>query len=302
MCSGRILKGIGGFYYVKTENTLYECKARGIFRKEETVPLPGDVVNILVTDEAARTGIIEEILPRSSILERPSAANADLLAAVIASHSPDPDYLLLDKLLITAGIKNISAIIIINKIDLDTNLEHIKVIEAYGKASYKIIPMSSVTGEGFEVLKNELLNRITVFAGQSGVGKSTILNRIMDSLVMDTGDVSRKIQRGKHTTRHAELLELSGGGYVIDTPGFSSFELSEIEPEELYLLYPEFKDIKGNCRFSQCAHISEPDCVVKSKLDRHEADIGRYSRYIQLYKLLKENKTYRKKTKPVERK
>lgn len=288
MPSGIIIKGIGGFYYIKADNDrIYECKARGIFRKEEMAPLPGDKVNITVLDENKLKGSIEAIHERETQLVRPAVANINQVAIVIAVKSPAPDYALFDKLLITAESKNIKPLIIINKTDLDEGNESDSIIAAYSLAHYTIIRTSSKLNLGFDLLKKELSSRITAFAGQSGVGKSTILNRIMDDSIMDTGTVSERIGRGKHTTRHAELVELVNGGFVVDTPGFSSFELSDFKHSELQLFYPEFSEHLNKCRFAGCSHISEPDCSIKRALEAGLIDKGRYSRFVQFYNDLK---------------
>lgn len=288
MPSGVILKGIGGFYYVQSERTVYECKARGIFRKNEITPLPGDEVEFTVQDEAKAEGSIDSILPRKTLLVRPSVANVDQLVAVIAVKSPEPDFLLLDKLLVTAEKEGVNACICINKIDLDESGECGRIEKEYAGAGFRMIPASSTAGIGLDELKDALKGRITVFAGQSGVGKSTLLNWIMDSFVMKTGTLSGRIERGRHTTRHAELVPLEGGGYLVDTPGFSSFELTGIEYSRLQDYYREFSGIEENCRFSGCSHISEPDCAVKAAVARAEIGAGRHGRYIVLYGLLKQ--------------
>lgn len=293
---GIILKGIGGFYYVKDLDggSIYECKPRGIFRKDAVTPLPGDKVGYSIQDDAAKKGTIDEICPRISELARPSIANIDQLAVVVAAKAPNVDYMLLDKLLITAEIKNIRAILCINKIDLED--ETAKLIqEAYSRAGYTCVELSSVKNVGFDLLRNELKDHSTVFAGQSGVGKSTILNHIMEAWVMETGSVSDKIERGKHTTRHAELLELSYGGYVADTPGFSSYELTDIPYTELETYYPEFRKYLNSCKFKSCSHTTEPGCLVAEALNRGEIDNNRFLRYTQLYKSLKDIPQYKAK-------
>ena len=239
MTSGTIIKGIGGFYYVKTQGGIYECKAKGIFRKDSMAPLPGDNVYISILDQQKKIGYLEEICPRKYQLMRPAVANINQIALVVSVRSPLPDYYLMDKILITAMRKEISAIICIIKIDLDEGNKD-TIIRDYKNTGLKIIFLSSVLDIGFNGLKEVLKDKITVFAGQSGVGKSTILNRILDSKVMETGEVSSRIDRGRHTTRHAELIELQSGGLVVDTPGFSSFELEDLEPNTLQLCYPEF--------------------------------------------------------------
>ncbi|MCX7921875.1 MAG: ribosome small subunit-dependent GTPase A [Clostridia bacterium] len=288
MPEGIIIKGIGGFYYVRADGEIYECKARGIFRKEELTPLPGDRVNISIVDLIGKVGSIDEILPRDNHLIRPAVANVNQIAVVVAVKSPQPDFALLDKLLIASETKGIDSFICVNKIDLDENDEYKKITEDYEKANYKVVALSSKNNTGFDQLKDILSNRITVFAGQSGVGKSTILNHVMNAWVMQTGEVSERIERGKHTTRHAELVELDFGGFIVDTPGFSSFELSDIQHNELEIYYPEFEEYINKCRFTGCSHISEPDCSIKEALDNGLIGSGRYGRYVQFYSALKE--------------
>lgn len=291
--SGIIVKGIGGFYYVSTPDGVYECKARGIFRKKDFSPLPGDRVCLSIVDEQKRVGSIEEILPRESQLVRPAVANIDQVVIVCSAKSPNPDFMLLDKLLITAEHKNITSIICINKIDLDEDEKYHEIIEMYKETNYRIILTSSQTNSGFEEMKEVLKGKVTVFAGQSGVGKSTILNRIMNNTVMVTGEISSKIERGKHTTRHAELIELTKGGYIVDTPGFSSFELLGILHEELQLYYPEFSEYINKCKFTHCSHVSEPECAVKQALNAGLININRYQRYVELYNNLKQIKNFK---------
>ncbi|WP_010252397.1 ribosome small subunit-dependent GTPase A [Acetivibrio cellulolyticus] len=288
MLPGIIIKGIGGFYYVKTEFGLFECKARGIFRKDSFTPLPGDKVSISVSNQDEKVGNIEEIFPRDSQLIRPAVANVNQIAIVIAIKSPQPDFTLLDKLLITVEQKDISAVICINKIDLDKDMEYKNVAESYQKAGYRVLALSSAIETGFDELESALKDKTTAFAGQSGVGKSTILNRVLDSYVMETGKVSDRIERGRHTTRHAELIELKSGGFVVDTPGFSSFELSGLEAGELQNFYPEFRQYFGRCKFTGCMHISEPECEVKAALERGILDYGRHARYVEFCNMLKE--------------
>ncbi len=296
MPTGIILKGIGGFYYVKDDNSsdVFECKPRGVFRKDFIIPLPGDKVGFSVLDAGERLGNIDEIQTRSSELMRPAIANVDQLVIVVAVKAPSPDFMLLDKLLITAEMKRLNVLICINKIDLDDGTSKV-IKDAYSLAGYNCIEISSVKNTGYRQLKEELKDHTSVFAGQSGVGKSTILNHIMDSWVMETGSVSEKIERGKHTTRHAEILELKYGGYVADTPGFSSYELTDVQFNELQNYYPEFAKHLNSCRFTSCSHITEPDCPVREAIDHGEIDYNRFQRYIQLYKILKEIPLYKTK-------
>lgn len=288
MQPGIIVKGIGGFYYVKTESGIYECKARGIFRKDSYAPLPGDKVSISVSGNDEKVGNIEEIFPRESQLIRPTVANVNQIAIVIATKSPQPDFLLLDKLLITVEQKKISAVVCINKMDLAQDMEYKNVAKSYEKAGYKVVALSSAIEKGFDELESVLKGKTTAFAGQSGVGKSTILNKVLNSYVMETGKVSERIERGRHTTRHAELIELKSGGFVVDTPGFSSFELDGLEAGELQNFYPEFQEFFGRCKFTGCMHISEPGCEVKAALEKGILDGGRHARYVGFYNMLKE--------------
>jgi ribosome biogenesis GTPase len=295
--SGIIIKGISGFYYVESDNGLYECKARGIFRKNELTPLPGDRVEFSVTDLAQRKGSLDRILDRTTLLARPAVANVNQLVAVIAAKMPEPDLLLLDKLLVTSEKNGMKAVLCINKIDLDPDDIRRSICNAYTNAGYLVLETSSRENKGFHELKAALNGHISVFAGQSGVGKSTLLNMVMNTMVMKTGGLSDKIERGRHTTRHAELIEIEDGGYVADTPGFSSFELAGIERAELQHCYPEFEPYKYDCRFTGCSHLSEPDCGVKRALAEGSVDEGRYGRYAALYAFLKqeEDMKYKKK-------
>lgn len=288
MPSGIITKGIGGFYYVSSQNVIFECKARGIFRKNDLSPLIGDRVIFSVIDGEHRKGSIDQILERSSELVRPAVANVDQLLAVVSARSPEPDLLLLDKLLVTAEKKGISSVICINKIDLDVENGRAEIFDAYTNAGYNVIETCfKEENDDIEKIKSVLKGRITVFSGQSGVGKSTLLNRLMKASIMKTGAISDKIERGRHTTRHAELIKLDDDGFVVDTPGFSSFEISGIKFYELQYLFPEFGKYLGECRFSDCSHINQPDCSVKKAVEAGMISEGRYLRYIELYNLLK---------------
>lgn len=289
MPAGVIQKGIGGFYYVRSGDMLYECTARGIFRKDGIAPLPGDNVEISIGDADRMTGCIEEIRERKTELVRPAVANVDQIAVVTSVRSPEPDLALLDKLLVMSGMKGVDAMICINKTDLDSGgIIARKLAGQYENASYPVLLLSSKTDTGFDALHGMLAGRTTVFAGQSGVGKSTILNRITKSWAMATGDISKRIERGRHTTRHAELLWLrDGGGYVVDTPGFSSFEIEDMPAGELECHYPEFAGCIGKCRFKGCSHVSEPECAVKKAVESGSVCMERYERYAELYGLLK---------------
>ncbi|MCI5604307.1 MAG: ribosome small subunit-dependent GTPase A [Clostridia bacterium] len=285
--NGIIVKGIGGFYYIKAaDDNVYECKARGIFRKEHITPMIGDRVEIEVK---GGKGSIMAILPRTTQLIRPPVANIDTLVLVIAAASPDPNLHLIDKMLINAEINGISPIICINK----TDLAHREDLEEIYK-NYQIINVSAEKNEGIDNLNEVITGKVSAFSGLSGVGKSSLLN-LITNMKMETGEVSEKISRGRHTTRHIELLELKTGGFVLDTPGFSSLEIEGIKADELHEYFPEMADAKYNCRFRGCSHINEPDCAVKELLKTGRLAQSRYESYKELYNALKQIKEWEKK-------
>lgn len=285
--NGIIVKGIGGFYYIKAaDDNVYECKARGIFRKEHITPMIGDRVEIEVK---GGKGSIMAILPRTTQLIRPPVANIDTLVLVIAAASPDPNLHLIDKMLINAEINGISPIICINK----TDLAHREDLEEIYK-DYQIINVSAEKNEGIDNLNEVITGKVSAFSGLSGVGKSSLLN-LITNMKMETGEVSEKISRGRHTTRHIELLELKTGGFVLDTPGFSSLEIEGIKADELHEYFPEMADAKYNCRFRGCSHINEPDCAVKELLKTGRLAQSRYESYKELYNALKQIKEWEKK-------
>ncbi len=278
---GRIIKGIGGFYYVKTaDGTVFECKARGVFRKENIKPTVGDIVEITTN---GAYGNIEKIEPRKNQLVRPSVSNIDILVVVITPGEPEPNLFLADKLLVNAEAVGIKPVICINKTDIKPYDE---IEEIYKSALYPVISVCARNEEGLDELIKCIKGKVSAFAGLSGVGKSTILS-LITSGDMETGAVSEKIKRGRHTTRHVELLELLEGGYVLDTPGFSSFEVESVTASDLAELFPEMKSEIGKCRFGGCSHINEPDCAVKDKLLAGKISKSRYESYIKIYEKLK---------------
>lgn len=296
MFKGRIIKALSGFYYVKVDDSedIYACKARGIFRKDSITPLVGDYVKISVTDEGDMEGVVEKIFDRHSELVRPPIANIDLAVIVFALKNPNPNINLLDRFIVLAERENLEVSIVFNKIDIDKRdvFSHYK--EIYNKVGYKVFGVSAEKNIGIEELREELREKISVFAGPSGVGKSSLLNAIDPSINMKTGQVSNKIGRGRHTTRHAELVEFRGG-LIADTPGFSSLSLSDIESIELKEYFREFKDIDG-CRFgNKCIHENEPDCKVKELVESGEISEDRYKSYLQLLNEIREdeNRRYR---------
>lgn len=292
MSEGIILKGVGGFYEVFEsggKNSLYTCKVRGIHRKQGGItPLAGDRVTFNILDEKKKEGHIDQILDRRNAFIRPPVANIDQMAIVLSVASPCPDLMLVDKLLIACISKDIRPLIIINKADLDNDNQINALKEVYLNTGFPILVLSKFFNDWYDELQKHLTGYITAFAGQSGVGKSTILNAIMDNLVMETGEVSDRIQRGKHTTRHVQLFRLSKGGYILDTPGFSSFSVEKVGHEYLQNLYPEFSQTTDSCRFKGCSHTGEPDCAVRELYNEGKISEGRYNRYIELYKELKE--------------
>lgn len=286
--NGKIIKGIGGFYYVKVPGgETYECKARGIFRKDGIKPCIGDDVEI---DIKSGKGNINKIFPRRNQLVRPPVANIDILVIVAAAADPEPNLFLIDKLLVNAEICGITPIILVNKTDLSDG-ENLRRI--YKNTGYTLLSFSAAENENADFLLPHISGKTTAFAGMSGVGKSTILN-LLTGGNMETGSVSEKIKRGRHTTRHVELIELDGGGHVLDTPGFSSFEVSGIKAVQLYEYFPEMRGLGDKCRFKGCSHISEPDCEVKQKVQNGEIAESRYESYKELYNQLKNLKDWEK--------
>ena len=290
MIEGRIIKGIGGFYYVDTDNGLYECRARGIFRKNKITPLVGDFVKISVVDEENKKGVVEEIAERETELVRPPIANVNKALIVFAVKNPTPHLSLLDRFIVLAERENLEIVIILTKIDLDDDNTFEKIKNIYEPCGYKVIGDSNLEKKNIDKVKEELRDNTVVFAGPSGVGKSSLLNEIDKNFKLKTGDVSDKIKRGKHTTRHAELFELEFGGMVADTPGFSSLTLDDIEDVDLKDYFIEF-DNYDDCKFgSRCIHQNEPNCAVKEAVENGEIPKERYESYIQLLNEIRQGK------------
>ncbi len=283
---GTIYKGIGGFYYVMTDNGIIECKARGRFRKEHIIPMIGDNVEI---DVKSGKGSITEIYPRRSKLIRPAVANIDTVVVVAAAKDPAPSTAVIDKMLVNAEINGIEPVVCINKSEL---ADCDALISLYRNAGYRTLRVSAAAGYGIDALKGEIQGKTAAFAGVSGVGKSSLLTIITGSS-LETGTVSDKISRGRHTTRHVELFPIEGGGYVLDTPGFSSIEPEDITPEELAYCFPEMRGTAGKCRFRGCAHINEPDCAVKELVRSGEIAQSRYESYKELYELQRSRNTWK---------
>ncbi len=290
---GKIIKGIAGFYYCYVENDgLYECKAKGIFRNKDIKPLVGDDVRIEVLDKDKKIGNIVEVIERKNTLIRPNVANVDQALIIFAASHPEPNFNLLDRFLIMMLQQNVETIICINKKDLVDEETLDKFSTPYLKGNYRIIYTSSKTEEGFDELSRLLENKTTVVAGPSGVGKSSIINIISPSADMEIGDISRKLKRGKHTTRHSEIFPVKNHTYIIDTPGFSSLEIKDIEKEDLQNYFPEFTDYNNQCRFVGCLHLTEPNCAVKEALSKDKISNERYESYKSLIEYIDSQKKY----------
>lgn len=277
---GRIIKGVGGFYTVAADNkNNYVCKARGRFRKDGITPLPGDIVNFDAGGEE-EDGYILDIEERRNVLTRPAVANIDQLVIVISASKPKPDLLLVDKMLLQCEKLSIEPILLINKMDAPKSgiVEEAKI--SYSKTGYRQIMMSALSGINLQLLKEALKGRLSCFAGQSAAGKSSIINALCPEHARETGELSARTERGRHTTRHAELIEVCGG-LVVDTPGFSLLEMDDTPAWELSGLYPEMR-AAGNCKFGQCLHLNEPGCCVIEAVRREDIPTDRYERYVRL--------------------
>ena len=291
--TGKIIKGISGFYYVYVEGAgLYECKAKGAFRKQKIKPLVGDNVEIAVIDEANKLGNVEKILPRKNELIRPAVSNIDMALVIFASAKPDPNFNLLDRFLCMMEYQKVPVTICFNKIDL-VDQEKLKEYSGiYEPAGYNVIFTCTKTKEGLGRIRSLLEGKTTTVAGPSGVGKSSIINCLQSDITMETGTISEKIERGKHTTRHSEIIPVSHDTYIMDTPGFSSMDVPGFEKEDLWTCYPEFVRHEPYCRFIGCSHINEPDCGVKAAIEDGEISPVRYENYKLLYEELKNRHKY----------
>ncbi|GAA0085433.1 ribosome small subunit-dependent GTPase A [Clostridium sp. MB05] len=286
---GKIIKGIGGFYYVKTIEGIIECKARGKFRHKDMKPMVGDSVDISVSNSK---GVIEDIFDRTSELIRPTVANVTQAFVVFAIKSPDINFDLLNRFLILCEYNNIKAIVCLNKVDLATEEEKEEVKKKINDIGYDVLFINAKKGEGIELLKERLKNNETVLCGPSGAGKSTLINTLINRIHMETGVVSEKIGRGKHTTRHSELIEIEDG-YLVDSPGFSNIEIGFMEKEELRYCFPEFEEYNHNCKFRGCLHNKEPECAVKKALQESKINETRYNFYIRILEELLEGEKYK---------
>ncbi len=290
---GKIIKGIAGFYYVHIPGKgVYECKAKGVFRKDKQKPLVGDDVEIQILKEEEKKGNIEVLLPRKSELIRPAVANIDQALVIFSIVKPQPNFNLLDRFLIMMEQQRIPCIICFNKSDIDEDNEGDAYEAIYQACGYQTLKISARQRQGIEVVKQLLYGKTTTVAGPSGVGKSSLVNELQSGVQMETGDISTKIERGKHTTRHSELIAIGEETYILDTPGFSSLGLFDMEKEDLAGYYPEFAKHECYCKFGGCAHISEPVCGIKEAVADGRISALRYENYKLLYEELKERKKY----------
>lgn len=290
---GKIIKGISGFYYVHVAgNGIYECRAKGIFRNQNIKPLVGDDVEIAVLDETAKKGNVEKILPRTSELIRPAVANIDLALLIFAAAKPQPNFNLLDRFLIMMEYQKVPVVICFNKADLLPEEEIHRFADVYSACGYSVVFASAKEKRGIGELEELLAGKTAAVAGPSGVGKSSLINCLQSDVQMETGAISTKIERGKHTTRHSEIIPMGRNSYIMDTPGFSTLYLPGLEKEHLQDFYPEFAAYEPQCRFQGCSHISEPDCGVKNALNEGKISSLRYENYKLLYQEWKDTKKY----------
>lgn len=291
------MKGIAGFYYVHTGDfggnaCIYECKAKGVFRKDHKKPLVGDDVELDILDEEKKLGNIREILPRGSELIRPAVANVDQALVIFSIVKPQPNFNLLDRFLIMMGQQNIPCIVCFNKQDIDQDGQGAQYEEIYRSCGYKTLSVSAKRKQGIDEVLALLAGKTTTVAGPSGVGKSSLVNCLQSGTVMETGSISEKIERGKHTTRHSELIAIQENTYILDTPGFSSLGLFDLEKEDLAAYYPEFAEHEKYCKFGGCSHITEPVCGIKEAVEDGEISRMRYENYCFLYEELKGKRKY----------
>ena len=289
MMNDRIIKALSGFYYVQTEDGVVECRARGKFRKEGVSPLVGDFVTI---SRSGKSGTVEEILPRKNSFIRPAVANVDLLVLLASCAIPQTEPFLIDRVLAIAGQQGVEPLICVNKNDLEPGDG---LAGIYRRAGFRVVVTSAETGEGIDELRAAISGKLSAFTGNSGVGKSSILNALCPELKLAVGEVSDKLGRGRHTTRHIELYCLGNGTFVADTPGFSSFDTERMDlvlKDQLQYAFSDFAPYLGKCQFQDCAHLKEPGCAVRAALERGEIEPTRYESYKRLYEMAKEIKPW----------
>lgn len=285
---GLIIENISNLYRIKAENKIYEATPRGKLKKEDISPVVGDKVEISILDENEKKAVIEEILPRKNYIKRPKMSNLDQIVLVISCKNPKPDLLLLDKQLAFAEFLKIKPIIVLNKADLDKKKEFEQIKEVYSKIGYTVIETEAKNLKGIQELKKMLKNNINAFSGNSGVGKSTLINAIFEEEQTLEGEISQRNKRGKNTTTSIKLYEIDENTYIADTPGFSTFDISEIQYTELDKYFKEFKTEIEKCEFVGCTHIKEQNCGIKQAIENEKIDQSRYDRYCKIYEELKE--------------
>ncbi|WP_371370933.1 ribosome small subunit-dependent GTPase A [Sporomusa aerivorans] len=288
MLNGIVVKAYNSFYYIQTGSKIVTCKLRGRFKKERFSLTVGDEVTYTLTSQDK--GVIEDILPRRSLLKRPLAANVDQVVLTFAAVNPDINPALVDRFLVVAEFSELEIVLCINKIDLADTGVIAKLTERYERIGYKVLTVAAKFGLGIEELRTLLHDKITVFAGPSGAGKSTLLNALQPGLELITGEVSQKIGRGKHTTRFAELLPMAGGGFVVDTPGFSFTDFTDLAESHLMDYFPEISHIAAKCKFSTCLHFKEPQCAVKQAVADNLIHPERYESYLEILAEIKDSK------------
>lgn len=290
---GLIISNISNIYNVKVEDKIYKCNARGKLKTEDISPVVGDNVEIKITDSNVNEAVIEKILERNIYLKRPKIANITQIICVISSKDPKPDLLMLDKQLAYAEYLGIKPIILINKIDLDKKnaIENIK--DMYTKIGYKVILTVAKEKEGIEGLRETLKNNVSAFSGNSGVGKSTLINGLFESNISDEGVISTKNKKGKNTTTNISLYELDNNTFIADTPGFSTFDVYEIKSEDLAKYFKEFKEFIPNCEYVGCSHIKEENCGIKEALKENKISKERYDRFVKIYYDIKDKEEHK---------
>ena len=292
---GLIIENISNLYKIEIENKqIYKATARGKLKKDEISPVVGDVVEVQILDKENKKAVIEKIMPRKVYIKRPKLANITQIVFVVSSKNPKPDLMMLDKQLVFAEFLGVQAIIVLNKTDLDKDKQFKEIKQIYGKIGYHVIETEAKNKIGIDNLKKALKNNINAFSGNSGVGKSTLINAIFDDKITQEGEISKKNKRGKNTTTSIKLYKINENTYIADTPGFSTFDISEIESKDLALYFKEFKENISNCEFVGCTHIKEENCGIKEAIEEGKIDKSRYERFCKIYQELKEKEGYKK--------